>query len=202
MTLTITAAAGRRASRRHKGGGGSASSFGASTATVAPVARVADGHRQPHRADLRGPDHRRHGQGDGLPPDQGRRGRLRADDLRPGVHQHRLLPQLDHLHRRRGRLLEYRGIPIEQLCESSSYLEVAYLLVHGELPSKQRSTTGSTRSPTTPTSTRTSRSRWRRSATTPIRWRCCSRPSARCRPTTRRRRTSTTRPSATCRSSG
>jgi len=34
-------------------------------------------------------------------------------------------------------VLEYRGIPIEQLCESSSYLEVAYLLVHGELPSKE-----------------------------------------------------------------
>ncbi len=33
-------------------------------------------------------------------------------------------------------VLEYRGIPIEQLCESSSYLEVAYLLVHGELPSQ------------------------------------------------------------------
>jgi citrate synthase len=34
-------------------------------------------------------------------------------------------------------VLEYRGIPIEQLCESSSYLEVSYLLVHGELPSKE-----------------------------------------------------------------
>jgi citrate synthase len=34
-------------------------------------------------------------------------------------------------------ILEHRGIPIEQLCESSSYLEVAYLLVHGELPSKE-----------------------------------------------------------------
>jgi len=34
-------------------------------------------------------------------------------------------------------VLEYRGYPIEQLCESSSYLEVAYLLVHGELPSKE-----------------------------------------------------------------
>ena len=34
-------------------------------------------------------------------------------------------------------ILEYRGIPIEQLCEQSSYLETAYLLVHGELPSKQ-----------------------------------------------------------------
>jgi citrate synthase len=31
-------------------------------------------------------------------------------------------------------VLQHRGYPIEQLCESSSYLEVAYLLVHGELP--------------------------------------------------------------------
>ena len=33
-------------------------------------------------------------------------------------------------------ILEYRGYPIEQLAEKSTYLEVAYLLVHGELPSK------------------------------------------------------------------
>jgi citrate synthase len=33
-------------------------------------------------------------------------------------------------------VLEHRGYPIEQLCEESSYLEVAYLLVHGELPKK------------------------------------------------------------------
>jgi len=31
-------------------------------------------------------------------------------------------------------VLQYRGYPIEQLAEHSSYLEVAYLLVHGELP--------------------------------------------------------------------
>ncbi len=31
-------------------------------------------------------------------------------------------------------VLEYRGYPIEQLAEQSSYLEVAYLLVHGQLP--------------------------------------------------------------------
>jgi citrate synthase len=31
-------------------------------------------------------------------------------------------------------ILEYRGYPIEQLAERSSYLEVAYLLIHGELP--------------------------------------------------------------------
>jgi citrate synthase len=33
-----------------------------------------------------------------------------------------------------GGKLEYRGYPIEQLAESSTYLEVAYLLIHGELP--------------------------------------------------------------------
>jgi citrate synthase len=33
-------------------------------------------------------------------------------------------------------ILEYRGYPIEQLAEQSTYLEVAYLLVHGELPSQ------------------------------------------------------------------
>ena len=33
-------------------------------------------------------------------------------------------------------ILQHRGIPIEQLCEQSTYLEVAYLLVFGELPTK------------------------------------------------------------------
>jgi citrate synthase len=33
-------------------------------------------------------------------------------------------------------ILEYRGYPIEQLAESSTYLEVAYLLIHGELPTE------------------------------------------------------------------
>src|SRR4051812_32731998 len=35
-------------------------------------------------------------------------------------------------------VLEYRGYPIEQLAEHSTYLEVAYLLVHGELPNQQQ----------------------------------------------------------------
>ncbi|MCW2798787.1 MAG: citrate (Si)-synthase, partial [Aeromicrobium sp.] len=35
-------------------------------------------------------------------------------------------------------ILEYRGYPIEQLAEKSTYLEVAYLLVHGELPTKEQ----------------------------------------------------------------
>jgi citrate synthase len=33
-------------------------------------------------------------------------------------------------------ILEYRGYPIEQLCEHATYLEVAYLIVHGELPNR------------------------------------------------------------------
>jgi citrate synthase len=35
-------------------------------------------------------------------------------------------------------VLEYRGYPIEQLAEHSTYLEVAYLLIHGELPTQQQ----------------------------------------------------------------
>lgn len=33
-------------------------------------------------------------------------------------------------------LLRYRGYPIEELAEKKTYLEVAYLLIHGELPNK------------------------------------------------------------------
>jgi len=33
-------------------------------------------------------------------------------------------------------ILRYRGYPIEQLAEGSSFLEVAYLLIHGELPTE------------------------------------------------------------------
>ena len=34
-------------------------------------------------------------------------------------------------------VLEYRGYSIEQLCEHSTYLEVAYLLIYGELPTQR-----------------------------------------------------------------
>src|SRR5215472_11892966 len=33
-------------------------------------------------------------------------------------------------------ILRYRGYSIEELAEKSSYMETAYLLLHGELPSK------------------------------------------------------------------
>lgn len=35
-------------------------------------------------------------------------------------------------------VLEYRGYPIEQLAERSSFLEVAFLLIFGELPSVEQ----------------------------------------------------------------
>jgi len=35
-------------------------------------------------------------------------------------------------------ILRYRGYPIEQLAENSTYLEVAYLLIHGELPTTEQ----------------------------------------------------------------
>jgi citrate synthase len=37
-------------------------------------------------------------------------------------------------------ILRYRGYPIEQLAEHSTYLEVAYLLIHGELPTAEQFT--------------------------------------------------------------
>lgn len=33
-------------------------------------------------------------------------------------------------------ILEYRGYPIEELAEKASFLEVAYLLIFGDLPTK------------------------------------------------------------------
>jgi citrate synthase len=35
-------------------------------------------------------------------------------------------------------ILQHRGYPIEQLCEHSSYLEVAYLLINGSLPTQKQ----------------------------------------------------------------
>jgi citrate synthase len=35
-------------------------------------------------------------------------------------------------------ILQHRGYPIEQLCERSTYLEVAYLIIHGELPTSSQ----------------------------------------------------------------
>ena len=99
-------------------------------------------------------------------------------------------------------ILRYRGYPIEQLAEKSTYLEVAYLLIHGELPTPSSTGSGTTRSPTTRSSTRTCASAsWTASTTTPTPWACSCRRSPRCRPSTPRPRTSPTATHATSRSS-
>src|SRR4029079_2995562 len=35
-------------------------------------------------------------------------------------------------------ILQYLGSPIDQLCEQATYLEVTYLIVHGELPTRDQ----------------------------------------------------------------
>ena len=99
-------------------------------------------------------------------------------------------------------ILNYRGYPIEQLAERSSYLEVAYLILNGELPTAPSRPPGCIRSPTTRCCTRTSRSSWTASGTTRIRWECWCRPWGRCRPSIPTPRTSTTRNRGAGRSSG
>lgn len=42
-------------------------------------------------------------------------------------------------------ILEYRGYPIEQLAEKASFLEVAFLLVYGQLPNQEQLTSFSNR---------------------------------------------------------
>src|SRR2546423_4601971 len=37
-------------------------------------------------------------------------------------------------------ILQHRGYPIDQLCEHSTYLEVAYLLINGRLPTRDELT--------------------------------------------------------------
>ncbi|MBS43903.1 MAG: citrate (Si)-synthase [Nocardioides sp.] len=70
-------------------------------------------------------------------------GKIRVDDDNPGlavydpgfVNTASCRSSVTYIDGEKG-ILEYRGYPIEQLAESSSFLEVAYLLIHGALPSK------------------------------------------------------------------
>ena len=151
--------------------------------------RHAVGDRQPDRQDVRDRDHRRDRPRDGLPPDEGRRRRLRPHDLRPGVHQHRVDALGHHLHRRR------QGHPrVPRLSRSSSSRSSRPTsrspTCSSTASSRRRtsSTSGRTRSRSTRSCTRTSRSSWAASATTRTRWGCCSARSARSRRSTGRQR--------------
>lgn len=93
-------------------------------------------------------------------------------------------------------VLLHRGYPIGELAENSSFMEVAYLLLNGELPSG----TSCRPSPTPSRAIPWCMSSWRRSsvasAATRIRWRSCAASSARCRPSITTRPTSMIRCSA------
>jgi citrate synthase len=52
-------------------------------------------------------------------------------------------------------ILRYRGIPIEQLAEQSTFVETAYLLIYGNLPTERSSSTSRRCSRATRSSTRT-----------------------------------------------
>jgi len=99
-------------------------------------------------------------------------------------------------------ILEYRGYPIEELCEQSTYLEVAYLLIYGELPTREQLDQWVYEITHHTSSTRTSRPSCRATATTRTRWGCCSVAWVPSRPSTPRPSASTTRRSATWRRCG
>ena len=83
-------------------------------------------------------------------------------------------------------ILRYRGYPIEQLAENSSFLEVSYLLIYGELPTPGRARRlRPAGSAGTRCCTRTSRASSTASRATRTRCRCCPPPCRRCRPSTR-----------------
>ena len=79
-------------------------------------------------------------------------------------------------------ILRYRGYPIEQIAEKSTYLETAYLILYGELPTQaQLDDLDAQRYHIIRSFTKTSKSSSTASITTPIRWACWSAPWARCR---------------------
>ena len=70
-------------------------------------------------------------------------------------------------------ILRYRGYPIEQLAEKSSFIEVSYLLIYGELPTKEQLDKFTTRSSGTRCCTRTSSGSSTASRATRTRCRWC-----------------------------
>ena len=73
-------------------------------------------------------------------------------------------------------ILRYRGYPIEELAEQATFLETAWLLVRGELPTRRSSTPGPRRSGATRSCARSSATSSTPSRWTPTRWRSSARP--------------------------
>ena len=85
-------------------------------------------------------------------------------------------------------ILRYRGYPIDQLAEKSTFLEVSYLLIYGELPTADELAEFDAQDPAgTRCCTRSSSGSSTASPATRTRCRCCPRPCRRCRPSTRTR---------------
>ena len=78
--------------------------------------------------------------------------------------------QITFIDGQKGQLL-YRGYPIEQLAEKSDFLEVAYLLINGELPSKAEDQRFKTRLRTTQCFTTKLKASSKVSAVTLTQWR-------------------------------
>ena len=153
-------------------------------------------HRQPDRHDLRAPDRRWNHPRHRSSPDQGRRRRLRAHDLRPRVHEHGVVSKRDHLPRRRQGDPALPRLPdrAARRARAASSRSPTCWSTASCRPGRS-STPGCTRSPITPSCTRTCARSCRASATTPTRWGCCSRASGCSARSTPRRRTSRTRES-------
>ena len=103
--------------------------------TPAPASGVADRHRQPHRQDLRAADRGR----DRARPWTCARSRSTEDEFGMMSYDPAFTntascrSSVTYIDGDAG-ILEHRGYSIEQLCERSTFLEVAYLLIFGELP--------------------------------------------------------------------
>jgi citrate synthase len=99
-------------------------------------------------------------------------------------------------------VLEYRGYPIEQLAEKSNFLEVSYLLVHGDLPTKEEYDAW-VHEITYHTFVHENIKEFMQGFRyDPTRWACSWRRSVRCRRSTRTPPTSPTPTTVACRSSG
>lgn len=97
-----------------------------------------DRPRQPLGRGVRGRHRRRRRPRDRLQPDRQDRGLPGLAVYDPGfTNTASTRSAVTYIDGDKG-ILEYRGYPIEQLAENSTYLEVAYLLVNGELPNQKQ----------------------------------------------------------------
>jgi hypothetical protein len=142
--------------------------------------RLAGAHRRgtaPHRCDVdRAADRARHEGDDAIDIAEAPR-RDRADHARPGYgNTGACTSAITFLDGEEG-ILRYRGYPIEQLAEHSTFLEVAYLLIWGELPDARAARSVRDRGDAlTPSSARRCATSSIRSRPMRTRWRC-SRPA-------------------------